>query len=624
MVVSILVATPHTAFGELLRISLEDTQQYNVRLAFSAQEARSFSASENFRMAILDADLLDEPFVPLCYDLLDRQKGIRLVIIPPENDPNHPSLGGLIPHGYLNRPFYLPELLETVDRLLDRGTQEPRATASVSYTQPPWLIDPLTLSGYLEKELRATQALACMVGVNGPERGTGSLRASAGKMTETQARELTDVVFRYWNRDEKTDLMRFMRLPGDKKEYLVYATLINGDLVLILVFDTGSPLSQVRPQTKAFAQTLAAIPPENYENSALPGQVLAGEDHVSEPISSPIPETSSAPRIKAVNEPETQPHTALPSPSVNESMPKVEVDPFIEEAFAGNLNADNIAADEVDDEDPELDAELRNLTALLGAIPPPDPGDDPLGYTPPEGLNSGLWRLEAGLAWEADHPEDTQVFVQEPDTEPNKAEEEARVLDKSNSERDVRGSAERSPLFPVEFGTAAENRALEFASEPELDLLEDTQPRVLAALTSLGQLEPVSPALSQLNYTCVLVPRLPQHYLTGELADLLSQWVQHLCLAFGWRLEGIAVRPEYLQWTVQVAPSISPGNLVRIIRQRTSQQIFGRFEDLQEQNPSGDYWAVGYLIVSGAQPPSAQLLRDYISQTRKRQGIIRE
>jgi REP element-mobilizing transposase RayT len=159
--------------------------------------------------------------------------------------------------------------------------------------------------------------------------------------------------------------------------------------------------------------------------------------------------------------------------------------------------------------------------------------------------------------------------------------------------------------------------------EPPPDTLEDTRPGVISTITQLTQLETTSPALSLLNYTCVLVPRMPGHYLAGELADKLSQWVAQLCVAFGWRLEGIAVRPEYLQWNVQVAPAVSPGNLVRILRQRTSQNIFQTFAGLAEDNPSGDFWASGYLIVSGPQPPSAQLLRDYIARTRKRQGVTK-
>jgi REP element-mobilizing transposase RayT len=158
-----------------------------------------------------------------------------------------------------------------------------------------------------------------------------------------------------------------------------------------------------------------------------------------------------------------------------------------------------------------------------------------------------------------------------------------------------------------------------FPEEPPLTI-EDTRPSVITTLTRLDQLEAASPALAQLKYTCVILPRVPQHYLTGELADRLAEWVPQTCLAYGWRLEALAIRPDYLQWSVQVAPLISPGNLVRTLRQRISDQVFAAFPVLAELNPSGDFWAPGYLIVSGGQAPSAQLLRDYIAQTRRRQG----
>ena len=42
---------------------------------------------------------------------------------------------------------------------------------------------------------------------------------------------------------------------------------------------------------------------------------------------------------------------------------------------------------------------------------------------------------------------------------------------------------------------------------------------------------------------------------------------------------------------------------------------------LAKQNPSGDFRATGYLIVSGMQPPSPRLLREYLAETRRRQGL---
>jgi REP element-mobilizing transposase RayT len=132
--------------------------------------------------------------------------------------------------------------------------------------------------------------------------------------------------------------------------------------------------------------------------------------------------------------------------------------------------------------------------------------------------------------------------------------------------------------------------------------------------------EPTTAGLYHLTYACLLVPRFSAHYLTGDLADHLSEWLPNICIAFGWRLEYLAVRPEYLQWVANVQPNTSPGYLMRIMRQQTSEKIFGDFNRFKKENPSGDFWAPGYLIMGGAQAHPPQLVRDYIRQTRQRQG----
>lgn len=133
--------------------------------------------------------------------------------------------------------------------------------------------------------------------------------------------------------------------------------------------------------------------------------------------------------------------------------------------------------------------------------------------------------------------------------------------------------------------------------------------------------EPVSAGLYHLTYACLLVPRFSTHYMTGDLSDHLGEWLPNICIAFGWRLEYLAVRPEYLQWVVNVQPNTSPGHLMRIMRQQTSEKIFGNHPRIKRENPSGDFWAPGYLIMGGSQPHPPQLVRDYIRQTRQRQGL---
>jgi REP element-mobilizing transposase RayT len=134
-------------------------------------------------------------------------------------------------------------------------------------------------------------------------------------------------------------------------------------------------------------------------------------------------------------------------------------------------------------------------------------------------------------------------------------------------------------------------------------------------------IESASAAMAQLNYACLLLPRFTSHYMTGDLADRLSAWIPEICVAFGWRLEFLAVRPEYLQWVVNVMPNTSPGYVMRIMRLQTSERIFNEFLRLKRENPSGDFWAPGYLIMGSLQPHPPQLVKDYIMQIRRRQGI---
>jgi REP element-mobilizing transposase RayT len=133
-------------------------------------------------------------------------------------------------------------------------------------------------------------------------------------------------------------------------------------------------------------------------------------------------------------------------------------------------------------------------------------------------------------------------------------------------------------------------------------------------------LEPISAGLYHLTYACLLIPRLPSHFLTGDLSEKISAWLPNIFIAFGWRLEYLSIRPEYLQWVANVQPNTSPGYLMRIMRQQTSEKIYSEFPRYKKENPSGDFWASGYLIMGGTQPHPQQLVRDYIQQIRQRQG----
>ncbi len=140
---------------------------------------------------------------------------------------------------------------------------------------------------------------------------------------------------------------------------------------------------------------------------------------------------------------------------------------------------------------------------------------------------------------------------------------------------------------------------------------------------SLDFLETVTPALCNLSLACLIIPRLPQHRLVGDLAARLGEWLPQICLAFDWRAEHVSIQPDYLLWVVRVTPAASPGHLMQTIREQTSRSIFAEFPSLCKENPGGDFWAPGYLIISSPQPPALPVIQSFIQQTRRHQGVLK-
>lgn len=261
----------------------------------------------------------------------------------------------------------------------------------------------------------------------------------------------------------------------------------------------------------------------------------------------------------------------------------------------------DVPTEYVDDESSQ-DLDIPSIAEILSDIPPPrpEPGPFPLEEReefapPPIPSRSRQYSRESSPAVHAndllvsnqDHEQTVEHVVEDFDaTMPSKS--------------------RRRPETPIR--------------RPMPGELDETRPHSITEVAGRVMLEPISPGLYNLTYACLLVPRFSNHYLTGDMSDRLSEWLPQICIAFGWRLEYLAVRPEYVQWVLNVPPATSPGYLMRIIRQQTSEKIFTEFSKLKKENPSGDFWAPGYLIMGGTQPHPPQLVKDYIKQTRTRQG----
>ncbi|MDO9128648.1 MAG: IS200/IS605 family transposase, partial [Anaerolineales bacterium] len=417
------------------------------------------------------------------------------------------ALNELNPQAHLTKPFYLPDLLEMMDKMfsaLQAGSPQRRpkkvpAAPAAESIEMPWLANVNRAAQHLTRLTLESSAQAALINRN------NELWAYAGQLPQSAAHELAQMVARYWDQTEESDLVRFVRLGSTNAEHMLYATRLATGLVLALTFDAETPFSTIRTQAGQLVRSLS----------------------VSQPIG----------------------------------------------RDAGDTNG--VALD----------------------VPPPAPAKDYQPDSPARVISSGIPQ-ETGQ--EASIPITIQPVVY---SEPARAMDLELVMEQAT---DTQAGRQEKPVQ-------------EEKSSP--DTPGETRPHVPAEESRRIVLEPVSPSVYNLTYVCLLIPRFAQHHLTGDLADRLAEWMPQMCVAYGWRLEYISVRPDYLQWLINGPPVASPSYIMRIIRSQISEKIFEEFPRFKKENPSGDFWAPGHLIMGGTQPAPAQLIKDFIQQTRRRQGV---
>jgi REP element-mobilizing transposase RayT len=122
-----------------------------------------------------------------------------------------------------------------------------------------------------------------------------------------------------------------------------------------------------------------------------------------------------------------------------------------------------------------------------------------------------------------------------------------------------------------------------------------------------------------LSYTCLLLPMYSSDLLLDDVAISLQAKMEQICISFGWQLEFLSIKADYLHWTLRVPPATSTAYFMQVIREQMSRHILADFPRFMQKNPSNDFWAPGYLIFWGSQPHPVEIIQKFIHQTRKHQ-----
>jgi hypothetical protein len=335
--------------------------------------------------------------------------------------------------------------------------------------------------------------------------------------------------------------------------------------VLVLAFDVRTPISKIHSQAGELARALASSSePELPQGSLAVGAAGKQVDSPGKPV-----------QISDSAKPPVQSQAAdAPSPEV-------------------------VTLGKQDSVTPEAPSPPPIAPLPLDDIPPP---------TPPE-YKGELPKLEdMQWPWELD-PE----------------------LDDQDEEVGESPRQRKAPAGDV--GAAARMRPVDKAppsDEERAEAISETAGAGRFSYPFPEELHPVSkmilssPVVYVIHYACVLLPRMPEHQLRGDLPVLLSRWMRQISLVSGWRLELVTVHSDYLHWIAGVAPEAPAVEVIHLVRQQTSAWIFAECPAYARDNPSNDFWAPGFLVVTGSRPLPPQLISEYIKQTRIRQGVAGE
>jgi REP element-mobilizing transposase RayT len=569
MAVSVLIMTPIRSFGELLQQALQETGNFKATLVHSSENAIQQNTAYKFPVAVLDFDVDPNPS-QLVSALRSVTPEIRIVAIKYEAEGQTSIAEELSLKACLDAPFYLPDLLDAMrDVLVDLGGPAFQQDEDEHVPFPSGVVQKKITSQsedvpeWLQDVSRAAQHLTRL----SLETAAQAALITRGNQLWAYAGELPQVAAEELAR---TVGHYWSRDGGSDLARFIRLEMTGGEFMLYATGLGGDYVLALAFKTEMPFSEIRAQAGGLARRLAMPPQEI--------PDLAEIPST------------------------VEKTDPLPLDDGFWEEddyAFPDDWRPDQEFSE----------GRQAFFEDLLSTIDVPEPN----GIQIPQ---DGAISESPEIAVDEDSRDDPQA-----DTKPSRP----------VTPRETGDETRRTPIVSPFADHLAETQKISI-TQPSPSHLVETHPTPVreqrgrkrpSQETSKG-LEAPTPTLHNLMYACVLIPRLPQHHLLGDLALRLNQWVMQLSITFGWRLEHLAIRPGFLHWMAVVQPATSTAAMVRNLRQQTSQRIFREFPWMAWENPSQDFWAPGYLIVNGRDPLSQQLVQEFITKTRVHQGAHRQ
>lgn len=274
---------------------------------------------------------------------------------------------------------------------------------------------------------------------------------------------------------------------------------------------------------------------------------------------------------------------------VSENMPLEEVEAFSEEKAPLTENVTLGQPDQTGSQVEFRDAEIPDkLSAGFDVLPEYSNPEVGMGETPLTSVEtSSIDSLEI-------QPEENPVLP----SAVSDLQDMETVPESSSSQYDsvIQESALISPTDEAAGQQEMENTA---ALSDALETQEATQEATEDLYERMNQLESAAQIEETETITAALIPRSESIILQRQIAGALNQTMLRLCLAFNWKLDSLTIRPTYMQWTVTVPNTLSPDDMISIVRKETSQEIVNVLSADFSLTDKESFWADQSINVTG-------------------------
>jgi len=669
----ILVACPDPAFSETLRTSLSDSGGYNVQLANNGAEVLASIGNLAFDIAILDSEISDFPLTALVDAVRLKLPDAKILVVPPTDLFSALSLEECGADGFINKPFYVPELLEIIQKLFSGQLQQeereiempfqkeapavirdifseelaklewpsdeppsddttgssstlilpledifpgrqPKPIANLDTPGEAETIKEIPPAQFLEMEELAkwfseSTARTAML-INGTE-----IIASSGEFEADAAKKLIDDIQARFKTSAAKELIRYIPPQQGSGNQLLYASVLGADKYIVLTYEANASYSLIRQQADRLRKRLS----ETEESDQL----------IPDEVSQAWSKESSGELIDLHQNDQSIPGEI---PVDLQTMPADSFDQTGKESVEMQDEGFTVTSTDILDTLETAEIESRETSELPHEVLIPvvesqaqteegNPDENPpvIAAVPepsvdkPDG-DDYPW-LAGGLGV-------TAAAVATQDLSPLSdglasafpwGEETSEILEEREPEIDTAIEKPPSDADQVE---RFEDIGAPIPEIQETSLRSDTE--IAEQITKIELVNNTPPLEKSGDMRVfILVPADPRVFLTGKLAGELGGWIPQVCQTMNWEVDALAVRPEFIRIGLIASPDQTDEIIVSTLQDATARLVASNYTQmaLDPENPS--FWSDDFLKINPHDPPDQNVLNAFIRHLRR-------